>query len=188
MVKFYFLSQPTERTMSNSVIKAIVDRRSIRAFKNTPITPEDLNLLLKSMEAAPSAGNIQPWSIYVISNQEVKEKLTAVSFNQTALSQASLVFAICAKPLASAETYQELGAQFFCIQDTACVAQNLQLAAHSLGYGTVWIGIVQKDEIRSIIDAPPEEDPVALIALGIPNEPPPEYQRVDWKEITTFID
>jgi nitroreductase len=174
--------------MSTSVIKAIIDRRSIRSFKSDTIPRQDIELLLKSMEAAPSAGNIQPWSFYVISNQEIKEKLTAISFNQTALSQAPLAFAICAKPQASAETYQELGANFFCVQDTACVAQNLQLAAHSLGYGTVWIGIVQKDEVRSAINAPADEDPVALIALGVPDEQPGEYQRVEWKEITTFID
>lgn len=184
----YALFTIAKRIMSTDVIKALIERRSVRAFKDTPIPTEQLHLMLKSMEAAPSAGNIQPWSFYVISNSDIKEKLCETSFNQTALIQAPLVIGICAKPEESAKTYQDLGRDFFCVQDTACVAQNLQLAAYSLGYGSVWIGIVKKNEIRDIIGAKDDEVPVALIALGVADEEPGAYERRDWQEITTFVE
>lgn len=175
--------------MSNEVLSAIIERRSVRAFKNTAVPQEDLELLLKAMEAAPSAGNIQPWAFYVVHNDEVKKELCSISFNQNALIQAPIVIGICAKPAESAKTYGDLGTDFFCVQDTACVAQNLQLAAHSLGYGTVWIGIVKKDDVRTVLGAAKDEDPVALIALGVSNEEKPApYDRIDWKSITTFVE
>ncbi len=172
----------------NTVIDTIINRRSIRKFKDTQITQEHLQIMLKAMEAAPSAGNIQPWSFYVIKNKDVKKQLCEISFNQTALIEAPVVIAICAKPKESAATYQQLGQDFFCIQDTACVAQNLQLAAHSLGYGCVWIGIVKQDDIRQTIKATQSEQPVALIAIGIANETPAAYDRIEWQKLTTFID
>jgi len=55
-------------------IEAIKTRRSIRAFKPTPVPKELLRKILEVAIWAPSAGNIQPWEIVVMGG-EVFEKL-----------------------------------------------------------------------------------------------------------------
>jgi nitroreductase len=140
------------------------------------------------MEAAPSAGNLQPWGFYVVTRQELKDTLCTLSFDQQAVAQAGALFVITAKPALSAEKYDELGKTLFCLQDTACAAQNLLLAAHELGYGAVWIGVVKSREISEALDLPAAETPVALVPVGIPAEEPGNYERTPWQEKTTFLD
>ena len=48
------------------VSEAVMARRSIRAFLDTPIPDETLETLLQKASRAPSGGNVQPWRIYVV--------------------------------------------------------------------------------------------------------------------------
>jgi nitroreductase len=169
-------------------INQMLSRRSIRKFKSDAIPLEQLELMLSCMEAAPSAGNLQPWFFYVVKNQPLKNALCTLSFNQTAVQEAPVVFVVCANPALSATQYGQLGEQLFCLQDTACAVQNLLLAAHSLGYGAVWIGVVKDQEIAQLLKLPPELKPVALISVGLPNEPAGTMERKGWQTLTKFID
>ena len=169
-------------------INAILTRRSIRAFAKTPLPAEDIDMMLRCLEAAPSAGNLQPWRFKVIRNKEIKERLCALSFDQKALVQAPVVFAVTAQPAESAVKYGELGASFFCIQDTAAAVQNLLLAAHALGYGAVWIGVVREAEIRELLQLGEDEKPVALIPVGVSAETPAAMERRPLSGIVTAWD
>lgn len=172
----------------NQILSGIRERRSIREFTSDTVPHEDLEKMLSAMEAAPSAGNLQPWKFQVILNPEVKKKLFLVSFSQQALVDAPVVFAISAYPSKSAEKYGHTGMNLFCIQDTACVCQNLMLAAHSLGYGSVWIGVVHEQQVAAVLELESTEKPAALIAVGKPKSPGGVYERIPWRKITTFIE
>ena len=54
------------------VLEAITDRRSARAFLDKPVERETLEKLLSLATQAPSAINIQPWEIVVVSGEERK--------------------------------------------------------------------------------------------------------------------
>jgi nitroreductase len=169
-------------------IDNILNRRSIRKFKSDPISTEHLELMLSCMEAAPSAGNLQPWFFYVVKNQTIKNQLCALSFNQQSVQEAPVVFVVCANPAVSVTQYGQLGETLFCLQDTASAVQNLLLAAHSMGYGAVWIGVVKAQEIAQLLELPSELNPIALIPVGFPNEPPGIKERKGWQTLTKFIE
>jgi nitroreductase len=173
---------------ASAALDNILTRRSIRAFTDTALCERDIDLMLRCLEAAPSAGNLQPWRFIVIRNAHIKERLCALSFDQKALVQAPVVFAITAKPQESSVKYGELGASFFCIQDTAAAVQNLQLAAHALGYGAVWIGIVRENEIRTLLNLSEDERPIALVPVGIAAESAPKMERRPLQEIVSYRD
>ena len=62
------------------VIEAIKTRRSVRAYKSTPVPKELLKEILKVSLWAPSAGNIQPWEIVVMGGEpfdKLKQRLAA---------------------------------------------------------------------------------------------------------------
>jgi nitroreductase len=48
------------------VFEAVMNRRSVRAFRPDPVAPELLTGLLEAASRAPSGGNLQPWRIYLV--------------------------------------------------------------------------------------------------------------------------
>ncbi|MFH1759674.1 MAG: nitroreductase family protein [bacterium] len=172
----------------SQVINCIFNRRSIRALKPDRIKQEHIDLLLECLEAAPSAGNLQPWYFYVIKNSAIKKQLCELSFNQKVVEQAPVVFAVCAVPDESAKEYGEVGASLFCIQDTAAAVQNLLLAVHDLGYGAVWIGVVREMEISEVLGLPANQRPIALVPVGLPDEEPGKMERKGWKSVSRVIE
>jgi len=51
-----------------NVTKAVLNRKSIRAFLNEPIEDSLIKSLLEIAARAPSGGNLQPWKIYILNN------------------------------------------------------------------------------------------------------------------------
>jgi nitroreductase len=154
------------------VFEAISGRRSIRKFKKRDVERE---LILKIVEAgiwAPSAGNIQSWEVVVVRDEKTKEKLAAAAYMRDFIAKAPVVLVLCADKQRSATIYEERGSDLYCIQDTACAAQNMLLAAYALGLGTCWVGAFDEELVRKTLDVPEHIRPVALIPLGYPDEKP----------------
>jgi nitroreductase len=57
------------------LLKAILDRRSVRAFKPDPVPKERIEEILRLAIHAPSAINLQPWEFTVVMGEE-KERLS----------------------------------------------------------------------------------------------------------------
>ena len=55
--------------------EAIRSRRSIRAFKPTPVAREDIEAILDVASRAPSGSNTQPWKVYVLTG-EARQRLS----------------------------------------------------------------------------------------------------------------
>jgi nitroreductase len=61
--------------MTNEVIKAILDRRSIRSYTDQPVETEKLEAIIQAAINSPSARNLQPWKFTVIRNQALIAEL-----------------------------------------------------------------------------------------------------------------
>lgn len=57
------------------LIKAILERKSIRAFKPDPVPKETIEAILKLAILAPSAINLQPWEFIIVTGEE-RERLS----------------------------------------------------------------------------------------------------------------
>lgn len=173
------------------VFEAISGRRSIRKFKKRDVERE---LILKIVEAgiwAPSAGNIQSWEVVVVRDEKTKEKLAAAAYMRDFIAKAPVVLVLCADKQRSTIIYEERGSDLYCIQDAACAAQNMLLAAYALGLGTCWVGAFDEELVRKTLDVPEHIRPVALIPLGYPDEkpyPPLRREIDDLMNCETFND
>ena len=165
---------------------AIKNRRSIRAYSKEKIMNEELEKLIDAMRWAPSAGNIQPWEFIIVSNTEIKHKISIAALDQTFIEEAPIVIVVCANEKLSERGYSIRGKTLYCLQDTAAAIQNLLLAAYALGLGTCWIGAFYEEEIRRILDVPVGIRPVALVPVGHPNEKPRTPQRRSIKDIVHY--
>ncbi len=79
-------------------LEKIKTRKSIRAFTNQEVSKDQVKTLLNAMIASPSAGNRQPWRIYVVRDETVKKNLASGAYNQEFITEASVVFVVCRIP------------------------------------------------------------------------------------------
>lgn len=74
----------------NQIQEALQWRYATKKFDATKkISADDWKTLTNSLTLAPSSYGLQPWKFLVIENPEVREKLKAVSWNQTQITDAS---------------------------------------------------------------------------------------------------
>jgi nitroreductase len=148
------------------------ERHSIRAFSDQLVAEEALGKIYEAINRAPSAGNLQAFDIYQVTQPEHKEALMRASHDQEFLVQAPLVLVFCATPARSARKYGERGETLYCIQDATIACTFAMLAATALGLGSVWVGAFDEDAVHKIIGADPGHCPVAMLPIGYPNETP----------------
>jgi nitroreductase len=165
------------------VLEAIKGRRSIRSFLPDPVPEKDLKTILEAAIMAPSAGNCQPWEFVIVKDEERKRKLAEAAHWQDFIAEAPVVVVVCANIPRTSARYGKRGETLYCIQDTAAAIQNMLLAAHSLGYGTCWIGSFEDDQVAKIVEAPKGVKPVALIPIGKPAEKPRAPARIPLEKV-----
>lgn len=164
----------------SEIITLMKSHTSVRRFKEEAIPQEDLNTILSAGQMASSWKNFQSYSVIVVRSQEKKEALYEL-VPQEAIRQ-SAAFLLFVGDLNRAEkgarlhtdTFQPQGVEGLLITsvDAALAGQNTLLAAESLGYGGVIIGLVRykSAELAELFKLPDYTYPVFGIALGVPNQ------------------
>lgn len=153
---------------------------SVRRFKEQEIPQADLTEILTAAQMASSWKNFQSYSVIVVRSQEKKDALYEL-VPQEAIRQ-SAAFLLFVGDLNRAEkgakihtdSFQPQGVEGLLISsvDAALAAQNTLLAAESMGYGGVIIGLVRykSEEVSELFKLPDYTYPVFGIALGVPNQ------------------
>jgi len=165
------------------VFEAIRTRRSVRRFRGDPVPDEALRLILEAATWAPSAGNLQPWELIVVRDEEVKLKLARAALHQMWIAEAPIVIVACANERRSQLGYGERGRRLYCICDVSAAIQNMLLAAHALGLGSCWVGAFHDDEVSEILGLPPGVRPIAILPIGYPAESPSPPPRRSLREV-----
>ena len=132
----------------NETIKSIMERYSCRDFTGAPLTDQQVETLAKAALAAPSAINLQPWHVIVITDKAMideydKECLSILKAEneeayQRMMGRGGKVMynAPCLIIIAKNETdYATL--------DAGIATQNVALAAHAMGLGNVICGMAR---------------------------------------------
>jgi len=131
----------------NETLKTIAERYSCRDFKDAPLTEAQLKAIADAALAAPSARNDMPWHVIMVTDKALIEELDAETMNIMAAMEDKTYYerikerggkvfynAPCLVMVASA------GTPFSAI-DCGILSQNVTLAAHSLGLGSVIVGL-----------------------------------------------
>lgn len=153
------------------------ERHSIRAYTDRQIGPASLQQILEAANAAPSAGNLQAYEVYVVSDPERKEALRRAALDQDFLAWAPVVLVFCAHPPRSAGRYGKRGAELYCVQDASIACTYAMLSATALGLSSVWVGAFVEEAVRAAIGAPEAHRPVAMLPIGFAAESPRQTRR-----------
>ena len=154
-----------EQTGSQAVLDNIHARKSVRSYTDEPVTPEQVETLLRAAMAAPSGKNVQPWRFVVVTQLETKKKL-AIGFNKM-IAKAPVVIVVCGKT-----TNMLGGTNNNWTADCAAATENLLLAAEALGLGAVWTACYPYDDrMLPTIEAlglPDNVKPYCIVPVGHP--------------------
>ncbi len=131
------------------------------------IPRQEVKALLEAGMYAPSARNEQPWHFVVVTERDLLNRLMNAHPYASMLAGAPLAVLVCG------DTDLEKSKGYWPV-DCSAATQNILLAAHDRGLGSVWLGVYPRDErmeaIRSIFSLPVNIQPFSLIALGYPAE------------------
>ena len=174
-----------EPPLDNPVTQAIMGRRSIRKYLNKPVEHEKLVMIAECAINAPSGSNRQPWLVRVIENQELLAEINEVYKEVNAVQlrrdksfknmfrNAPNVIVVCTPAKGGGEV------------DAGMLAENIMLAAHSLGLGTCCLGgivrfLKSNDKAQFFVNElniPVDYRINFLIAIGYPDESPAPKPR-----------
>ncbi len=150
------------------MLEAIARRCSVRSYSAEPVAEEDLQQVLEAALSAPSANNIRPWHIIVVTDAEKRQRLSEVSQWARFCAQSPVVLVFCADVKRQPHWW---------IEDTSAALENALIQAAALGLGTCWVGIrpgpggpgpERQDMVRELLGIPEHIGVLGLVALGHP--------------------
>ncbi|HIH95057.1 TPA: nitroreductase family protein [Methanosarcina acetivorans] len=140
--------------ISNAILENIYQRRSVRNYSDKEVSDEIIKEIIRAGTYAPSAVNKQPWRFVVVKNRQLIDK-----YDDLARKAFLSVYGDTDNPdligyvqyLSKPTTRILYGAPVFILvfaapdviddRDCALAAENMMLAARSLGIGSCWIGL-----------------------------------------------
>lgn len=164
------------------------ERYSVRAYLPEEVEKEKLDYILECARLAPSACNYQPWFFYIVTSPEKKADLQA-SYNREWFKTAPMYIVVCSDHDQSwrRSTYDGKDAADI---DASIVSEHICLAATSVGLGTCWVCNFDPAQLRTLLDLPSNQEPIAIFPIGYVDEQKskaPEKKRKDISEITTWL-
>lgn len=187
---------PPPRHDGEASLEAVLtQRRSVRAFRATPLTAAKLGQLLwaaqgisddRGYRTAPSAGALYPLEVYVATEEGVlhylpaghawqvsrpgdtRQALYQAALRQDPVRQAPAVFVIAAVYERTAQKYGGARSPRYVHLEAGHAAQNLLLQAVALGLGAVPIGAFDDRQVQKALGLPAEHEPLYLIPVGHP--------------------
>lgn len=132
-------TQEKQENMENQVIETIMARRSIRQYKAEPVARETLEEIVRCGVNAPNGQNKQSWEVRIVDNpallEEMKEAMAKGHPDMDpemakGCFRGAPVMAFIARDL----SYD------FSAYDCGLMAENMVLAAWSLGVGSICLG------------------------------------------------
>jgi len=131
----------------NETLKNIAERYSCRDFKDTPLTVAQVEAIVEAALASPSARNVQPWQVIVITDKSLIEELDAEGMSILAAEgneYYEILSARGGKMLYNAPCMLMIASDGseYSKMDCGILSQSVALAAQSLGLASVIVGLL----------------------------------------------
>lgn len=183
--------------LGNETIKTIMTRRSVRAYAEREIEAPCKQAIIDAARRAPTAGNLQMYSMIVVEDQKIKNLLSKSCDNQPFIAKAPLLIIYLADFNKLFQLYEASGSHEFMtkkgknlrypglgefilsVNDALIAAQTSVIAAESLGIGSCYIGDImeQHDFHKDLLGLPDLVFPVTMLCYGYPKVPKTEGQK-----------
>ena len=162
-----------------NVYDAIMKRRTIRKFEQKAVSEDNLVKLVDCARVAAYGANVQPLKFMIVNNSKTLQKIYPMTKWAGYLADgapkenerpAAYIAVLGDSSIKSNKMYEvEAGA----------AVTTMMLEAVEMGLGTCWLGAIQRDEIKKLLELDENLNVVYLLAVGYPKQ---ESKIVDMKD------
>lgn len=177
----------------NEVIKLINNHRSLREFSEEKLSQEEIESLVGAAQSASTSSYVQAYSIIGVTDEEKKKQLREISTQSYVEHNGHLfVFVVdfyrnneLAKKFDQTISYDKTENLIVGIVDASLAAQNMAIAAESMGLGMCYIGSLRNDvnKVKEILDLPEATFPLFGMVVGHPTTKGSQKERLPFKAI-----
>lgn len=168
-------TETKESDGSNQTLETIFNRKSVRKYTERPVEKEKLETLVRAGMAAPSSRDRRPWEFVIVTDQDLLDKMGDGLPLARMLKETKQAIIVCGDTVKSENAWQ---------LDCSAAAQNILLAAESMGLGAVWTAAYPYPErmkiIQDALQLPEHILPLTVIPLGYPTgieKPKDKYNK-----------
>ncbi|HHF0518556.1 TPA: nitroreductase family protein [Vibrio alginolyticus] len=163
----------------NSTIEQLLNRRSIRNFTGESVKEEDLTLMLKAAQQAPTSINGQQVSLVVTQDKDKIKKIAEIAGGQPQVATADVFVTVVIDYNRADSAMKQIDQELVISQsaegilvgsvDAGIAVNALQTAAHALGYGTTVIGGIRSNPqaVIDLLELPKNTYPVMGSTIGV---------------------
>jgi len=149
----------------------IFKRRTIRRFKQDPISLDTLKKLVDFTRVAPMAKNVQALDFIIVEKPEIREKLFPLVGWAGSLPQDQRTPEKGREPTAYIIILVNNNVKPAYVDfDVGAAAENILLGAVTFGLGSCWMGNVRFQKLKVLLEIPDFYVIKQVISLGIPDE------------------
>lgn len=153
------------------MLDTIVNRRSIRFYRDEPISDEMISEIVQAGFYASCAHGKHPWHVIVIRDSQKKKQLAAMHKWTKHIGFAPVALAVCV---------DKRDMEHFWIEDASSFMTTILLEATNQGLGSCWIairgvnadGVDVEQTVRDICNIPDHIGVLAITPLGYPARDP----------------
>jgi nitroreductase len=166
--------------------EVLKSRRSIRKYKNDIVSENIINKIIDlSVNYSPSAKNLQPWRLMVVSNVVLKTKVVDCCKRNIFMCDAPYVIVAIANQM---EAYGVIGDYTKSdIMDLSILMTIFTLSAKNEGLGTCWIGAYESEKLESLLNISYPWKIMGLTPLGYPDEEGVYKERKNNSKVVEYI-
>ncbi|MFX0178740.1 MAG: nitroreductase family protein [Candidatus Hodarchaeota archaeon] len=149
----------------------VYKRRTIRRFKQKPISIDILKKLIDFARIAPVARNVQALEFIIVKNDEKRKKLFSLLKWARSLPKNERTPESGREPTAYIIVLVNTKIkQSYIDYDVGAAVENILLGAINYNLGACWMGSIDHNKIRKLFEIPEFYKIVHVISLGYPDE------------------
>ena len=163
----------------------MLQRHSIRRYKDQPVSADEVKTILEAALLAPSSKSARPWQFVVVEDKDMLTRLAdCKQFGTKPVSTAAFAVVVTVDP-AKSDVY---------VEDATVAAIFMHLQAADLGLGSCWIqvrgrfaadGESSETVVRELLDIPEEMAVECIVTFGYIDEQrrPVDPEKLLWEKV-----
>lgn len=159
---FLFSCSP-EPKQGNSTLDTIFNRKSVRKYTERPVEKAMLETLARAGMAAPSSKDRRLWEFIIVTDRKLLDAMGEGLPLARMLKDTKQAIVVCGDTVKSENAWY---------LDCSAAAQNILLAAESMGLGAVWTAAYPYPDrikvVREVLNLPNHLVPLTVIPVGYP--------------------
>ncbi len=166
--------------MTNDIVTHLLNHRSVRRYKDEPVTDEHIRFAVQAGQAASTSSAVQAYCLIRVRDIEQRRRLVELTGSQAKVAECGAFFVVCGDTRRHRLAVERSGVAYrarleaflLAVIDATLFAQNLVLAFESLGYGICYIGGLrnQLSDVDTLLELSEGVYPLYGLCVGVPDE------------------